>query len=230
VAAKSYLDGAVLRDSDFELATDRMSIRGQISLQNLLPNPSLWTSVKTLFDWFKSRYRILYQAHHRRFHQEVGALRLALDKAELEVDALRRLNSISELGRPLGEKLPDMYQLMLAKTRPCPLADTEQLPLDTQPLCPYCDLLLTSELPTKEVEQFIDRLRRALRGQYRRLSSEAMRKILARRGEERIDQFIKVIQTSDLSSLVNVMDDELVDFLRRLLSESESVIEQPHYP
>ena len=38
-----------------------------------------------------------------------------------------------------------------------------------------------------------------------------------------MDQFIKVLQTSDLSSLANVLDDELVEFLRQLLAEAQTV-------
>lgn len=221
MAARTYIDGAVLRESDQELAMDRMSIQGQISLQNLLPNPSLWSRVRALFDWFKSRYRILYQAHHRHYHQEMASLRLVLEESELEVDALRRLNSIPELGESLGEESLDEYHRLLAKVKPCSAVDVEKDALDTLPECPSCGLLLTSEPPTGEVDQFLNQLRQALQEQFRRLSSEAIHQILAQSGEERIDQFIKVIQTSDLSSLVNVVDDELVNFLRYLLSESE---------
>ena len=86
-------------------------------------------------------------------------------------------------------------------------------------------VVLTAEPPKEEVERFLRRLRQALKEQQRRLSSGAVRHILARSGEKRIDQFIKVVQTSNLSPLVNVLDDELVDFLRHLLQEAHIEIE-----
>jgi hypothetical protein len=42
--------------------------------------------------------------------------------------------------------------------------------------------------------------------------------ILSQSHQPRIEQFIKVVQTSDLSSLANILDDELVSFLRQLLA------------
>ena len=80
--------------------------------------------------------------------------------------------------------------------------------------------MLTAEPPTKEVERFLHQLRQALKEQQRRLSSEAVHRVLAQSGERRIDQFIKVVQTSDLVHLVNVLNDDLVEFLRRLLGEA----------
>lgn len=91
--------------------------------------------------------------------------------------------------------------------------------MDEQPTCSHCGLLLTADPPQREVERFLHQLKQALKEQHRRLSSEAIGRILAQSGERRIDQFIKVVQTSDLSSLANVLDDELVEFLRQLLRE-----------
>jgi hypothetical protein len=72
------------------------------------------------------------------------------------------------------------------------------------------------------VEGFLGQLRQALRAQQRRLSGVAIRQILESRQGGRLDQLIKVIQTSDLSSLVKVIDDDLVAFLRDLLAEARS--------
>jgi hypothetical protein len=38
-----------------------------------------------------------------------------------------------------------------------------------------------------------------------------------------VDRFVKIIQTSDLSSLVSVLDDELAGFLRNLIAEAQSI-------
>jgi len=56
--------------------------------------------------------------------------------------------------------------------------------------------------------------------QQHRLGSEAVHRILAQSEERWIDQFIKVVQTSEVASLVNLLDDELVKFLRQLLGEA----------
>jgi hypothetical protein len=217
VAVKSYLDDVVLGEGQRELDMDRVSILGQLTLENLVPNIHLWDSVKALFDWFKSRYRALYLAHHRDYHQEMASFRLVLEDSKPEVDALRRLNSIAELGLPVGQELIDEYQGLLANVSPCPVADKE-VSVEEQPACPHCRLVLTAEPPKREVERFLHQLEQALQEQQRRLSSEAVRHILAKSGEKRIDQFIKMVQTSNLAPLVNVLDDELAKSMLPLLS------------
>jgi len=220
LAVKSYLESVALRESERELDMDRVSILEQLRLDNLLPSLHLWASVKALFDWFKSRYRAIYLAHHHDYHRDVASLRLVLDDSKLEIDALWRLNSIAELGEPVGEELIGQYDQLLAKLSLCPIIDTGEVSVDEQPTCSHCGLLLTADPPQREVKRFLHELKQALKEQHRRLSSEAIGRILAQSGERRIDQFIKVVQTSQLSSLVNVLDDELVDFLRRLLKEA----------
>jgi hypothetical protein len=208
-----------------EMVMDRVSILDQLNLDNLLPNIHLWASVKSLFDWFRSRYRTLYLAHHRHYHGELASLHLALEDAKPEVDALSRLNAIAELGPPVGQETLNRYPQILAETTPCPVADQGEASVEEQPTCAHCGLVLTAEPPTKEVERFLRQLRQALREQQRRLSSEAVHRILAQSEQRRIDQFIKVVQTSELAPLVSLLDDDLVEFLRRLLGEAHIEIQ-----
>lgn len=216
---KAYLDGVILRESDAELAMDRVSILEQLNLKNLLPNPHYWPSIKTLFDWFKSRYRALYQAHHQEYHGEMASLSLALEDAEPEIKALKQLNSITELGSPLGTGLFDEYEQLVGKIRPCTAAEAL---VEEQLVCPHCGLLLTEQPPTSQVEQLIKRLHQSLKQQCRRLSTRAITQILDQKRTERIDRFIKVVQASDLYSLVDIMDDEMMDFIRALLRETHT--------
>ena len=221
VEVKSYLDRVTLRKGDEELEMDRISILEGINLQNLIASPHLWPSMKALFDWFRSRYSSAYLTHHQDYHQKIAALRDVLEASRPEVEALRRLNSIAELGGPLGEKLFDDYEELLRKVVSCPLRETGEVSVDLEPTCASCGLELREEPPVKEVERFLKGLEGALRKQQRRLSSEAIRQILAQSGNERVDQFIKIVQTSDLSPLVNVMDEEMVGFLRTFLTEGK---------
>ena len=220
VAMKSYLEGVTLRESDGELAMDRVSILEQLSMENLLRNLHVWPSLKALFDWFLSRYRPAYQAHHSYYQREMASLHLVLDDSCPEIDALRRLNSIAELGKPVGQELIEEYQRLLESIKPCPAAEGE-LPLESEPVCPRCGILLTDEPQQQEVERFLRRLKQGLKQQQQRLSSEAVRQILAQSDERGIDRFVKVVQTSELYPLVRLLDDELVEFLRRLLQEAQ---------
>jgi len=222
IAIKSYLNGVVLRNSDAELTMDRVTILEQLTLDNLLPNLHLWPSLKALYEWFQSHYRVIYLAYHHDYHKELTSLRLVLDDSKPEVDALRRLNSIIELGEPVGEELIAEYNQLLDRVSSCPITEVS---VDLEPTCSQCRLVLTDDPPQEEVKRFLQRLSQALKEQQRRLSSEAMRQILAQSGQRRIDRFIKVVQASELSPLVNLLDDELADFLRQLLQEAHVELE-----
>jgi hypothetical protein len=62
-------------------------------------------------------------------------------------------------------------------------------------------------------------LNRALEEQQRRLASEAIRRVLARSGEDSIRKFVQVVQTANLTSLIDLMNEDLVTFIRVLLTE-----------
>ncbi len=49
-------------------------------------------------------------------------------------------------------------------------------------------------------------------------SQQVVKQILDGPNDERRDRFIQVVQASDLSGLVNALDDRLVDFVRGVLS------------
>ena len=55
-------------------------------------------------------------------------------------------------------------------------------------------------------------------GEYnRRLSSITVRQVLAHPTREQLDKFIDLLHVADPSALANVLDDEVVEFLRRFL-------------
>ncbi|MFQ5827285.1 MAG: hypothetical protein ACE5IA_08010, partial [Dehalococcoidia bacterium] len=217
LAVKAYLDAVELPETESQMAVDRLSILEQMDPGALLSAPHLWSGLKDRFDWFKGRFRTLYSSYHRRYHEEVASLASQLDRVELQVRALGYLNSIAVLGAPVAQELVDEYERLRKIMGPCPLWENEVL-LEGEAVCSQCGLRLTSPFPRREVEDFLRRLERALGQQQRRLSRKAVRQILAQSHQPRIEQFIKLVQTSDLSSLANILDDELVSFLRQLLA------------
>ncbi len=66
----------------------------------------------------------------------------------------------------------------------------------------------------------LDRIDKAIQKQIERLSSVTVRQILQGSPDARVEQFLKVIQAAQLSSLVRVLDDDLVGYLRRYLVEA----------
>jgi len=104
---RAYLDAMMLRPEDSELAGDRVLLLGQLPLGELERNPALWPSVSDSFRRLKGRYRTAYQKHHRDTYRASEGLRARLEDVPRRLDALALLNSIAELGGPLGGDLAE---------------------------------------------------------------------------------------------------------------------------
>lgn len=212
-SARRYLEGMELPEG--EMALDRASLLEQLSPDYLLKSPHLWESIKALFDWLCSQYVPLYREHHRQYHQEISQMRARLEERESWATALDRLNSLSALGEPLGADLAGEYQRLLDKLRPCPAKEVQ---MEEGPCCSLCHLDLLTNPPQGEVEAFLEALRKALQGQLHRLSRRVIGRII---GQERtrLERFIQTVQVSDLSGLAEIVDEEVLDFIRGLLEE-----------
>ena len=217
---QDYLSDIQLRPSDQELALDRMAILGQIDLANLAIQPGQWPGIRAELERFRARYCNTYQKHHRDFHRTLGELQEALAEAPRRLQALDLLNSIEELGRPAGDDLARRYRALSQSVQPCPVPFTT-LTLEAAALCEQCRLALTAEPPKADVTAFLRDLDKSLLTQQRRLASEAIRRVLARSQEDAVATFVQVVQTSNLASLVDLLDEDLVDFIRELLAEEE---------
>ena len=206
----------VAEDQDQDLALQRQTLLAQFDLPGLLHNPSLWDGLRIQYASFQQRYAVAYVAHHTQFHQELGSLQSYLAAASAQAAALEQFNTLVELGAPLGVDLPERMREMLASLEPCP-GTWEVLSLEAQPFCTTCRLRPGDQPPTEAVHHLAEEVRDTLRDQNRRLSSAAIRRILARPDEALTDKFVKVVQSSDLSALAEVLDAEVLEFLRRFL-------------
>ncbi|MBI4297264.1 MAG: hypothetical protein HY676_01895 [Chloroflexi bacterium] len=203
-----------------DLAMDRASLLEQLTFRNFMATPHLWPSLKSLFDLFRPRYSAQYLAHHSRYHQEMARLESQLRDADSRLGALGRLNSLEDLGPPLGQNLPAQFQEVVERIHPCPEASPS---LQAHPICAVCGVALGAEPPAAEVGRLLDELDRALKEQLRRLSSQTIHHILAPSQDNRIEQFLQVLQASDVASLVQILDDDVTEFLRQLLVQARTI-------
>jgi hypothetical protein len=136
------------------------------------------------------------------------------------VQALRRLNTLRELGPPLGEEALAEYEQLPQRIGACLLSASLEREPGQAARCSTCGISLNDEPPWEDVQRVKRRLERAINQQLQRLSSKAVSQILAASGEARMEQFLQLVQASQARSLADVLDDELLGFLRRLLVEA----------
>ena len=217
---RQYVSQAVVPGTERDLLLDRTIVIGQLQCSVLVTEPQRLASARAALEDFRLRYQMRYVAHHRSYWTAMAHLRAKLVEARRHTDALERLNRLVELGPPAGEGALEAYRKLLNETSPCPLIVGVDRELDDAPTCPACRLRLDDEAPTERVAEILRRIERAGDRHMTRLSSLAVRQVLEHSNDPRIEQFLKVVQASQLSSLVEILDDALIGYLRRFLVES----------
>ncbi|MCH7510854.1 MAG: hypothetical protein IIB19_00650 [Chloroflexi bacterium] len=216
----AYLEAAQPGPQQRRLLVDRATTREQLSFVTLLSEPHRLDGMRATFEIFRNDYIAAYSEHHRRYWQAWARLRAVLDEAAPIAQTLARLNTLSALGQPLGRTALTAYRRLTREPRSCSPQDLEAM-LRERPGCQGCQVTLEIGVPSEETEEVLRRLQAALSRQQARLANQAVRRILAR-GGERIEQFLKIVQASDLTGLAQVLDDELLAFLSELLAQPVS--------
>ncbi len=220
VRVKSYLDDTTLGTAQSDLALDRASLLGQMDFTTLAENPGLWQGIAATFEWFRSRYRSAYLEFHESYRSEAIALSRLMDKLDPQAEALERFNAVPELGEPVDVDAPPRFKALAEALRVCQVSEKD-ISLKDVPHCAICLLHLGDDLPARmEVERVVADLERAMKEYNRRLGSKVVRRILADKSREQLDKFINILQVSDLSTLANVLDNEVLNFLRSLISKA----------
>jgi hypothetical protein len=220
IRLRTFLAEAVVPDSRSELAMDRAVAQEQLSFAVLVAEGHRWSGMRAAFDRFRCGYRKAYLEHHRQYWREALRLHAQLMDFAPKTYALRRLNTLTELGPSMGEEVIARYEELPGRIGACALALRQELELSQEARCPACGIALGQEPPWQEAEEVQHLLEKALSQQLQRLSSKAVRRVLVQSGEARIQEFLQVVQASQTQSLAHVLDDELLGFLRRFLVEA----------
>lgn len=216
VSMKAYLDEAEIAAGYTELSFDRASLLEEMSTSFLLSGPQAWPVLRARMVQYQRRYGRAYTEHHDYYHQETSRLRASLEDAQRRLHALTLLNSIAELGEPLGTELVQRFLSIEQSIVVC-ITASKDIDLDVSPKCPECRLGLGEGPPSRELESFQRDLERALGEQNRRLSRMLVERILHQKVDQRLEDFLKILQASDLSALSDILNYELVVFVRELL-------------
>ena len=199
-----------------ELAGERIVIQGQLNLETLAAQPHIWPSIRAQFERFRQRYRNVYQIHHRDTYKAIKQIQDDLADVPHRLKALQLLNGVEALGHSLGRGLPARYASLQDDLRTCDMGVSD-LKVEMTPVCDVCRLPLSRQAPVEETRRLRRDLGDALGEQLRRLKTEAIRKVLAESGADRMEQLVKAIELSSLDSLVDVLDEELMAFIAKAL-------------
>ena len=212
-----YLQEAYVPEALTGLAFQRQSLQATLRLSELTTTSFSAQVMQGQIARFREEYRRAYAEHHDAYRQEAASLLSRLREAQLEVQGLERLNTIDELGEHVGVESLERFHRLSASLTVCPLLSS-RLSLDRTPRCGRCGLVLGQRVPSQEIGLVFQEVESDLKEQNRRRSLQVVQRILHGPRDERIDRFIQGVQASDVSGLVNVLDEHLVAFLRQVLS------------
>jgi hypothetical protein len=213
--AKVYLGSMSFGKHNRDLALERDSVEARIDLGSLHMNPSLWGALEVSISRLKERYARTYWAHHVHYYRGASSLRIELEAREARVNALVRFNEISDLGTPVGAEVQSSYTKLVASLRRCSADGGEAL--DSVPYCQDCRLPLAEDTPTEATDGLFDAMDGAMREYNRRLSSQAVRQVLANQSKEQLEKFINLPQVADPSALEYALDEDVIEFLRQFM-------------
>ena len=219
VGAFAYLETADVAAGYQQLSFDRVALLEEMSLPVLLATAQGWSTVRAQIREYQPRYRRAYLEHHARYQLEASRLWALLEDSRTKVHALGLLNSIPELGEPVGLGLVQRRTDLERKTKRCAVSP-EDMAIDMGPRCANCRMALGESPPTHELDLYLRDLDRALTEQNQRLSRMVVDRVLHDRVDRRLDNSLKIVQASDTSALSNTLDDELAGYIRQLLQSS----------
>ena len=218
IDARSYLEGAQIGPGYGELSLSRVALLERIVMPVVLESAHVWQALKASFEQFRKRYADAYVAFHASYHDETAAMHQSLEQARRSVATLGYLNSLTELGKPMGTDLESRLERLAKRIHVCATVG-DALQLEHSPRCLQCDLALGTRPPAREAASLVAEVEAALDEQNQRLSHLLVRDIMQGRADPRLDDLLKIVQASDLSALVNTLDEEMVEFIRGLLMQ-----------
>jgi len=218
VECRKFIANAQVPSEKFpNLAVDREALLTGLSPSRLTRSRGLgWSAVARDAATFKVRYNQVYREHHRKFHDSLPRFQSTLVEAKKKSIALGLLNTIPELGAPEGVGLEQRLAVLPKRPGPCSLLE-EELDLTQEPTCPQCRISLEQVVPVAALARLTPQVAQAFGQKTQKLSKRLVENARSGHTDERWLEFLQIVQASELSSLANTLDNELVTFIRQVL-------------
>ena len=216
LSAQVYLDHAAVPLAMAELSIQHQALQEAISPGPLLRSPRGWEGLAPEITRFKSQYALAYRDHHGDIHRSLAAYLRDLAAARRKMNAHSLLNALPELGEPTGGGLFEKLGQIDPGPSPCQ-ADSAVIDLEATPICPSCHLSLDWTIPSGDLARLASAIDGVLEDKNRRLSNLLVERVLEGNNGQRLNDFIAIVQASDLSALSNKLNEDLLAFIRQLL-------------
>ena len=216
VLERRYLADMTFGRRHQDLALQRDAAVKTMGLDGLIDSPSLWGSIEQNIRQLRNGYSASYLSHHAGYHREAAEILRDLEPLPRQIEALERFNDVPEFEGTVDTDAPARFRDLTASIRTCVEAE-DDIDLESVPVCNECHLPMDEDAPRRVAAMVIRDTSAAMREYNQRISSEGVRRILADPSREQLDTFIDMVQISEISDLANVLDADVLEFLRRFV-------------
>jgi hypothetical protein len=218
INVKRYLDDAAPQAAQSELHRSRQSLLDQLKLERLVEAPELWTRLRHEWQDFQGRYANEYRRHHRNYYEAVGRVQDSLAAVPQQLDALKLVNGIQGLGRPLAEDLASRFDRLTEKLKACAV-DVNAVRVDFAPVCESCRLALSENPPEVEANRLLDELRQALQEKFGQLNNDAVGRVVREGDRPDLARWYEAVASLDLGTLVSSLTPDIATSLQQGLAK-----------
>jgi hypothetical protein len=218
--ARDYLSGACDIDSSVDFQRD--SLLPFFEFDTLLKDPGIIPARMENFEKWKASFIHAYRKAHRAYCQKLKELESGIGTLKPKARALVKMNTIMELGPPLPSMSSIATDLVTLEKHLyiCPDADSAAIDGAT-PTCAKCSWMPTVQAPTVEVDKLTALVASGLTDRFQRFKDAAIATILKKAAEKGdcpdLPRLLEIVQLASADALADVLTDDLVDFLRKLL-------------
>ena len=197
------------------LNMEKTLLENQLSLTSISKNPSLLGSIKGQFEKFHKGYQISYQKYHRDYHSRLGELKDLLKGAQEKLEAIYKLDKITEIAFPKGPDLKKDFEKLLEELKLCSIIDP--VDVSVSPVCQSCKLTLGTEPPERLVLSLLKEIDKLLDTKSKGLAQALTKQIIEQYRHDKLEQLVKMVAISDLSKFATMLDDSLIAFINDIL-------------
>lgn len=222
---RAYVSAAVAPARPYaELATNQAELLDATTFETLWHEPSRLDAMDDSIQAWRRAYQPVYAREHAEYNRHLTGVTGDIEATLWQADTLEKLNRLERLGEPVALPALARYHA-IAEHTVCP-ADAVQVAADLAetPVCPYCGFRLGNVAPVEALNTALIAIERGLATQLGRLDRRVVRNLLARPGGaqgDRLERFIRVVQSADMLGLAQTLDEGLVEFLDDVLQTPE---------
>lgn len=227
--ARDYLSNACELEANVEF--ERKTVLDLLAFDALLKSPHLIPVRLDNFNKWRAKYVELYRKAHRAYYESLNEITASTKALRPRLIALAQINTLSELGPPHPATLHVMAALkhLDGLLWICPDAAEADV-TGTKPLCPKCGWTPAKTLPREEFDRLTATVAQGLDDRFERLKDPSilliLKKLAAEKQHDGLKALLEIIQVATADRLTEVITEEFVSFLHRLLYDESIVYEK----